>query len=138
MSQGREAVDPSEFVLRRIHKSQFSPSPPPRILRGGFSPNKQDATGISVCREKDTTVAAVLSAAKKPDECYVVRISVQSLIDLGLSLIPEVDPEGPIGHYVIPDLRLSKYEQKRNELKDKQEELARIASDCIVHRPPGG
>ncbi len=27
MSQGREAVDPSEFVLRRIHKSQFSTIP---------------------------------------------------------------------------------------------------------------
>jgi hypothetical protein len=138
MSQGREAVDSSEFVFRRIHKSQFSTSPPARILRGGFCPNKQDVTGISVYREKDTTVVAIVAAAKKPNECYVVRIPVQSLIDLGLSLIPEDDPEGPIGHYVIPEFRLSEYEQKRNELKDKQEELARIASDNIVHRPPGG
>jgi hypothetical protein len=140
MSQGSEAVDPSEFVLRRIPKSQFSTSTPPRILRVGFCPNKQDVTGISVYREKDTTVAAVVSDAKKPNECYVVRILVQSLIDLGLSLIPEVDPGGPAGHCVIPELRLSEYEDKnkKNLLKDKQEELARIASDNIVHRPPGG
>jgi hypothetical protein len=95
-------------------------------------------TGISVYREKDATVAAVVSAAKKPDECYVVRILVQSLINLGLSLTPEDDPEGPIGHYVIPELRLSEYGLKKNELKDKQELLARIASDNIVHRPPSG
>ena len=138
MSQGSEAVDPSEFVLRRIHKSQFSTSTPPRILRGGFRPNKQDVTGISVYREKDATVAAVVSDAKKPNECYVVRVPVQCLIALGLSLTPEDDPEGSKGHYVIPELRLSEYEQKRNELKDKQELLARIASDNIVHRPPGG
>jgi hypothetical protein len=91
-----------------------------------------------VYREKDATVAAVVSDAKKPNECYVARVPVQCLIALGLSLTPEDDPEGPIGHYVIPELRLSEYEQKRNELKDKQEVLARIASDNIVHRPPGG
>jgi|ERR1700722_18909119 len=140
MSQEREAVDLSEFVLRRIHKSQFSASPPSRILRGGFCPNQQDVTGISVYREKDTTAAAVVSAAKRPDECFVVRIPVQSLIALGLSLTPDDDPDGPPGHYVIPELRLSEYEDKnkKNLLKDKQEELARIASDNIVHRPPGG
>ena len=137
MSQGQEAVAPAEFVLRRVHKSQCSAALLRRVFRGGFCPNTADMTGISVYRERDTSVAAVLAAARKADECYVVRVPVQALTDLGFTLVPDDEPGGAPGHYVIPELRFSEYESKKDALKGKQDELARIASNHIVHSPPG-
>jgi hypothetical protein len=138
MTERKEAVGSSEFVLRRVHKNHCSTTSPRQVLRVGFCPNPADVTVISVYREKETSVAAVLAAAGKPNECYVVRVPVQALIDMGFTLGREDDPGSAPGHFVIPELRRSEYESKKNALKDKQEQLARIASNYIVHSPPGG
>lgn len=133
---------PEEWVLRRVHKSRCTESPPVQVLRGGFTPNASDTTGVSLflesARGADTQAAAraLRDEANKPHECYVVRIQVKHLTALDFSL----KDEGPPGHFVIPELALEKYKnpaskQEGDALKARIDELARIASHNVVIGP---
>jgi hypothetical protein len=137
-------VDPEEWVLRRVHKTFCTSGPETEVLRGGFTPNKSDTTGVSLYLESaladnpEAAAKVVRDAAKKPDECYVVRVQVKELLALGFTLQPDDDPDGPQGHHVIPELALDKYKNASNPgtIKGKIDELARAASRNIVLKPP--
>ncbi len=51
---------------------------------------------------------------------------------MGLTIVPEPDPDMPTGHAVIPELSLQEYTRTPQRLKEVQEQLARLASDNIV------
>jgi hypothetical protein len=51
---------------------------------------------------------------------------------MGLTIVPEPDPDMPAGHAVIPELSLQEYTRTKERLKEIHEQLARLASDNII------
>ncbi|MBM4073532.1 MAG: hypothetical protein FJ271_32115 [Planctomycetes bacterium] len=100
-----------------------------------FRPTRDDEDGISVFRERIISAAEVASLGRKPEEYFVVRLSVAALAQLGLSVVPDVDAKAPAGHAFIPELGLTKYQRNKQSLKDVLLELARMAANSIVHVP---
>ena len=75
---------------------------------------------------------------QSPGACndyYVARIVVKDLHRLGLTVAPEPDPNGPVGHAIIPELSWQAYQADKQRLKQVQVELAKLASTAIVHQP---
>jgi hypothetical protein len=68
-------------------------------------------------------------------EYFVVRLSVKSLHELGLTVAADHDPAAPSGHALIPELRLSEYERDKQRLKDILLALGGLASEGILHQP---
>jgi hypothetical protein len=54
---------------------------------------------------------------------------------LGLTVAPEPNPNGPLGHAVIPELSWQSHQTNKQRLKQIQVELAKLASAAIVHQP---
>jgi hypothetical protein len=73
--------------------------------------------------------------ADKRTSYYVAKLLVRDLRRLGLTVIPEPDPEGPAGHLVIPELSWKAYQANKRGLQEIQLELGRLASEGIVLRP---
>jgi hypothetical protein len=133
MSQGKDLTGVEEFVLRRVHKNHCSQSGPLRILPVAFRPTPDDTTGISIYRAGETSPEEIVAASRKPPNEYcVVRLPVEALRAMGLTIVPEPDPDMPTGHAVIPELSLQEYTRTPQRLKEVQEKLARLASDNIV------
>jgi hypothetical protein len=132
-----EPVKDDEVVYRRIHASFFDPSIPTRIRREVFRPSHNDDTGLSVFRAAFVQPAGPLVDidASKQNDYYVVRLAVVDLHRLGLTVVPDPDPAGPLGHAIIPELSWPAYQADKQRLKQVQLELAKLASTAIVHQP---
>jgi len=133
----RQPVDASEFVYRRIPRMYYQAGLPVLFRVIAFRPTSNDDTGLSVFRAGFVAPADTLAnlEAGKQKEYYVVRLAVQDLLKLGLTVVPEPDPDGPPGHAVIPELNWPAYQAEKARLKGVQLELAKLASADIVHRP---
>jgi hypothetical protein len=132
-----EPIQDDEFVYRRIHRNFYDANIPTCIRREAFRPNTNDDTGLSVFRAAFVQPADTLANidAGKQNGYYVARIAVQDLHRLGLTVVPEPDPNGPLGHAIIPELSWQAYQAGKQRLKQVQVELAKLASPAIVHRP---
>jgi hypothetical protein len=132
-----EPVEGNEFVYRRIHCTFYKSGLPIPIQAAAFRPNQHDTSGISVFRACFVQPADTLANVSPPkrDEYYVVRLAVRDLNRLGLTVVPEPDPDGPPGHAVIPELSWSVYQADRGRMRQVQLELATVASAAIVHGP---
>jgi hypothetical protein len=134
----RDPVDDGEFVYRRIHRAFLNPTAPIPIQFPAFRPTPYDTTGLSVFRARflvqpqDTLADAAPGKAK---DYYVARLAVRDLRSLGLTVVPEPDPAGPLGHAVIAELSWSAYQAQKQRWKPILVELAKLASADIVHRP---
>ena len=137
MTDPAEPIEESEYVLRRIHRSFIDESLPIAIRPVAFRPNANDKTGLSVFREGCVEAKDTLTAVpdKKKNDYFVARLAVAELRKLGLTVVPEPDPNGPPGHAVIPELSWDGYHADKQRLKALTVELARQASADIVHRP---
>lgn len=134
-SSVQDPIQADEFVLRRIHRSHCNLSLVPPILPAGFRPSKADTTGLSVYRAKYLSPVQVATVGRKPGEYYVVRLSVETLRALNLTVVLDELAQGPPGHALIPELGLTAYEQYKEILKPVLVELARLASSAVVHQP---
>jgi hypothetical protein len=135
MSQ-EQAPDPeNRHLLRRIHKSRCTETEPVEVMRGGFCPSPEDTDGLSVYFADQVQPATLAASARKPAECYVVKIPLKEFLSRGFQVVPREDPDGPPGHAIIPELSLESYEKSKKRWKPLQEELAQIATKNIVHRP---
>lgn len=133
----RGPVQDAEFVYRRIHRRFYDASVPTLFRSEAFRPNQKDDTGLSVFRAafvQPVDTLANIDAAKRKDY-YVARLAVQDLRRLGLTVVPEPDPNGPLGHAVIPELSCLAYHADKRRLKRVQFELAKLASAAIVLEP---
>jgi hypothetical protein len=133
-----DPVDDGEFVYRRIHRTFLDPSMSIPIQFPAFRPTQNDTTGLSVFRacflvQPQDTLANV--AADKAKDYYVARLAVRDLRNLGLTVVPEPVPGGPLGHAVIPELSWPAYQGQKQLWKPIVVELAKLASADIVHRP---
>lgn len=137
MTDPVEPVAESEYVLRRIHRSFVDETLPVPFRPVAFRPNANDKTGLSVFREACVTAKDTLGAVPdaKKDDYFVARLTVAELTRLGLTVMPEPDPNGPPGHAVIPELSWDAYQADKQRWKVVTVELARLASADIVHRP---
>ena len=133
----QEPIQDDEFVYRRIHRNFYDASIPTCIRREAFRPSHNDDTGLSVFRAAFVQPADTLANidASKQNDYYVSRIAVQDLHRLGLTVVPEPDPDGPPGHATIPELSWQAYQADKQRLKQVQVELAKLASTAIVHQP---
>lgn len=133
----QQPVDASEFVYRRIPRTYYQAGLPIPIHPAAFRPNSNDTTGLSVFRAAFVQPADTLAniEAGKRNNYYVAQIAVQDLHRLGLTVVPEPDPNGPPGHAIIPELSWQAYQADKQRLKQVQVELAKLASAAIVHQP---
>ncbi len=132
-----QPVDQTEFVYRRIPRIYFQAGVPVLFRITAFRPTSQDSTGLSVYRAgflQPVDILADLQTSKQNDY-FVVRLAVQDLQWLGLTVVPEPDPNGPPGHAVIPELSWQAYQANKERLKDIQLELAKLATAAILHQP---
>src|SRR5437867_5195606 len=105
-------VTDSEFVYRRIYRSYYQAGLPIALLHpAAFRPNQNDTSGISVFRAALVQAADTLTniEASKRDQYYGARLAVADLRRLGLTVVPDPDPNGPPGHAVIPELNWQAY-----------------------------
>lgn len=130
----QQPVDASEFVYRRIPRTYYQAGLPIPIHPAAFRPNSNDITGLSVFRATFVQPADTIEAGKR-NNYYVAQIAVQDLHRLGLTVVPEPDPNGPLGHAVIPELSWQAYQADKQRMKQIQLELAKLASAAIVHQP---
>lgn len=130
-----QPVAADEFFYRRIHCSFVDAELPIPIQAAAFRPNPKDRTGLSVFRARFVEPAGTLTtvAEEKRADYLVVRIHIQDLRRLGLSILPEPNPDGPPGHAVIPELSWDRYNADKKRSKEVQFELADIASRNIVY-----
>jgi hypothetical protein len=138
MNEELEPVGDQEFILRRVHNSYYDANFPVPVQRGAFRPNEQDLTGISVYRERFVRAPSDVLDAVKPEKrgmYYVARLSVRALTSLGLTVVPDPDPQDIPGHCIIPELSWPKYQVDHDRLADIQQQLAKLGSQDIVHRP---
>lgn len=135
MSQEQDPVAPDEFILRRVHKNHYDASQPTPVTPVAFRPNPKDTRGLSISRLKYTTAEALAASGRKAGEYYIVRLRVEELHKLGLSVVPDRDPEAPPGHGFIPELSADGYERNKRRLKEVTLVLAELASRDIVLRP---
>jgi hypothetical protein len=133
MIQEHDAVEASEYILRRIHKDHYNASLPAPVLRLAFQPSKADVDGLSVFRERFITAAELARLGRTPGAYYVARLLVAALHDLGLTIIP-APVIGLPGHAIIPELNFSAYRQDKKRLDALQVQLARLAGSAIVHQ----
>ena len=132
-----QPVEDSEFVYRRIPRIYYQAGLPMPIHPAAFRPNSNDSSGLSVFRAafvKPTDTLTTIDSSKR-NNYYVARIAVQDLHRLGLAVVPEPDPNGPLGHAIIPELSWQAYQADKRRLKQVQVELAKLASAAIVHQP---
>jgi hypothetical protein len=133
MSEEQLPVDVTENVLRRIHKDHFDGSLRIPFRPAAFKPTESDRDGLSVFRERFVSPSEVASGGRTPGVYYVVRLAVQDLQRLDLSVLPT--PGQLPGHAVIPELNRAFYENEKQRSKNLQLELCRLASRAIAHRP---
>jgi hypothetical protein len=132
-----EPVDDSEFVYRRIHPNFFDVALATSVQRDAFRPTQNDTTGLSVLRTNfagPEDAFANLDPGKAKDY-YVARLAVRDLRRLGLTVVPEPVPGGPLGHAVIPELSWPAYQAQKQHWKAILVELAKLASAAVVHQP---
>ena len=132
----QEPIQDDEFVYRRIHRNFYDANIPTCIRREAFRPNLNDDTGLSVFRAAFVQPADTLANVdvSKQNDYYVAQIAVQDLHRLGLTVVPEPDPNGPLGHAVIPELGWQAYLADKQRRKQVLVELAKRASAAIVHQ----
>ena len=137
MEDELQPVGDSEFIYRRIPQSFCDPNLPFPIPALAFRPNQNDTTGISVFRARFVSPSETLAAvdANKRNTYFVAQLAVSNLKRLGLTVIPEPDPDGPVGHCVVPELSWNSYQTNKKRLREIQLELGKLASGAIVLRP---
>ncbi len=137
MEDELQPVDEGEFVYRRIPQKFYDPELPVPIPPLAFRPNQNDTTGISVFRSRFVKPAETLTGvdADKRNTYFVAQLAVSDLRKLGLTVLPEPDPNGPAGHAVIPELNWKAYQANKRDLREIQLRLGKLAGEGIVLRP---
>lgn len=137
MSEDGTSIGPDEPILRRIIKSPgyYDPIKAPPVEAGAFRPNDKDVDGLSFYLERKLSVSALIEAASKPADHYIVaRFRAGDLHALNLSLIPDEQPGDLPGHLIVPEINWVDYHdsEKKRRIKEWCFALARLASKGIV------
>lgn len=126
------------MVLRLIWHQFYGQNDSPTIKPRAFHPRDDETTGISVfrlnCLSKPSDALNALPDPEKRLLYYIAGIPVTSLRLLGLTVVPDKIEQVP-GHAVLQELNCDSWSADKATWKPKVEELARIASEQIVHSP---
>ncbi len=116
-------VDPiadDEILYRRIPASTgwYDASRTPPLEAEAFRPNQNDISGISLARQKYTSIAQ--AARGRPGKSYVVAwLRAGDLRAAGIDVLPRPLPDDP-GHAEIPTLT---YDQRKSKQAIEQRTL---------------
>jgi len=128
-----DAPQSGRYVLRRVPAVRLSGGV---VHRDAFGPTAQDVTGVSVYRAEfhADNPEAILSDVPeaKRGTYFVVRVPVNSLVALGLSVTDEA--AAIPGHAVIPELSRAAREASRPRANEVQAKLAAMSE--VVYSPP--
>ena len=141
MKTETDPVTPDEWLIRLVWHQYFTPREIP-ISRQAFVPKdgrNPETKGISLYREaclRDVLETLLPLAPEKQPFHGLVRLPVSLFTQLGLTIHP--DPTDVPGHVLIPEINITVYKVKSGEkmLLPKLLELAKVASENIVRRPP--
>lgn len=129
--EGEGPVQAEGKLLRRIHRKHVTFAARLEVLRIAFKPNSADVDGISLYRERFTGIAALVAAARVPEDVYVARFDASELLALGVSLVPT--PNDLPGHVSVPELSLDHCAADPAGTEQLQRDLAKLAGVRIVH-----
>lgn len=134
-----EPVDPSEHLLRRIHRNAISLG---MITTASFRPNERDTDGLSFFRDGLTTAEAVAAAAKSPGDNFVVRLPAAAVLAITMDvggLEPAEMIGQPPGHCLVPqltpDLKRTNKAVYRNIVK-RLADLAQRDGEIVIEPDP--
>ena len=139
-----DTVADDEYVLRRVPATFCDESLTVPVQRLAFRPAAGDTDGLSVYRERviaPQQLLAVIPDEKKRAKYFVVRLAVRDIRGMGLTIVPTPDPgHHRPGHASIREMNITDYHQNDGGnyklCGDWQQELAKLASRDIIHRPP--
>lgn len=114
-----DAIDPREWLLRRIPHAYLDRSASPPVSRAAFRPNSTDTDGISLFREMFLSPKR-LSATGKKAPFLVVRLRASDVVGLGLSLDASPDSKQPPGHSHVPELTDAEMKRDKEQSKTYQ------------------
>jgi hypothetical protein len=138
MKSEDDPVSDEEIVLRLIWHQFYKQDDSPSIKPRAFHPRNDEVTGISVfrldCLPSPEDALNALPDPEKRRLYYIAGLPVTSLRLLGLTVVPD-KIEQISGHAVLQELNCNSWSADKAIWKPKVEELARIASEQIVHRP---
>lgn len=131
-------VLPDEYVLRRvlIQADCINLDLRKPVQETAFRPTNQDVNGISVYRELFTTPEAVAREGRSPKGYYVLRIPVNEILALGLTVVENPDENQLPGHCLIPEVNVKKRGNRdaKRELKVLQQSLADLINKDYTNR----
>ena len=99
---GTEPVADDELLFRRVPVSMGWYDDAKGLSPEAFDPRKGEATGISIYREKYTTLEKA-GTGKSKQGYFVAVFRAGDLRKHGLDVLPRPSPDDP-GHAEIPDL----------------------------------
>lgn len=131
-----DEIHVEEVILRRIPEAQMDFGSPRMPLPDGFAPHStNDTDGLSVYREKHHSpadIAGFRTRGTKP--MWVVKIPVQKMNDLGLTLRPDPLkataslPAQP-GHALIVDMNSKN--RKSDQVENWKRQLVEAAVEVV-------
>jgi hypothetical protein len=137
MTPETEPVGPDEWLLRLVWETKYRDGV---VASAAFEPLPGDTDGLSLFREAcladPLDVLRVIAEEKRPNYA-LVRVSVQALTDLGLTVRPAPIPEVP-GHVVVPELTITAHKTDKSRYLPARARLAELASGQVVRLPGGG
>jgi hypothetical protein len=145
MKDESEPITDDEWLLRRVRVEAFTQKRPDQPLSpNAFEPRVKgrdiDTTGISLYRLsclREPTDVLVTVPLEKRDQVGIVRVSVQTLKRLGLTVRSEPDAR-VAGHVCITELNATDYAADKSKFTAVKEALAAEANQTenIVRYPP--
>jgi hypothetical protein len=141
MKPETDPIGDEEWLLRLVWEDRFVARQPP-ISPNAFEPRdgrSPDIDGVSLFREacvNDPTDILAVVAPDKQGRYGIVKVPVNMLAGLGLTVRPSKIPEVP-GHVVLPELNITAYKADEASFTPIKACLAKTASENIVRRPLG-
>lgn len=125
MKDGREPVEPSEIIYRRVFAGEgghYFPGQTPPIASAAFNPSPEDLDGISVTRAAYGLDPASIGAMGFRGKRYIViGIRASDLNSNGMSIRPDPDAEGGnVGHAIIPEINYRDLQDKTKKREVKR------------------
>lgn len=123
-------IEDEELLYRRVATVYFDPERDTHPSPQAFRPRAKDTSGISVSRDKYTTIGEA-AAGRPGKQYYVAVLRTGDLRAQGIEIVPKPDPPDDLGHAELPGLT---YQNRRSV---KQEEWQVLLAEELCLRIEG-
>jgi len=132
-------IDPSEFLLRRVlnRDSDIDLNLARPVSGNAFNPNQHDTDGLSLFRKQFVSPEEVAASGRNPLGYYVVQVQAAEILELGVTLEPDPQPDTLPGHTLIPELTHNTQKQTKRDLRGKLAQLVNQDPESRIILRPG-